>query len=85
MLTKISPATSEMREWKSGFTVLHKLRLHDAICRLRLCTNSFIHILSLSNSHNNVASIQKNRDDKSHRVIVAIVGKKNDDQNIKGV
>ena len=31
-----------------------------------------IHILLLSNSHNNVASIQKNRDDKSHRVIVAI-------------
>ena len=31
-----------------------------------------IHILSLSNSHNNVASIQKNRGDKSHRVIVAL-------------
>ena len=28
-------------------------------------------ILSLSNLHNNVASLQKNRDDKSHRVIVA--------------
>ena len=28
--------------------------------------------LSLSNSHNDVASIQKNRGDKSHRVIVAL-------------
>ena len=34
-----------------------KLQLHD--------------ILSHSNSHNNVASIQKNRGDKSDRVIVA--------------
>ena len=33
-------------------------------------TRRFI-ILSLSNSHNNVASIQKNRGDKSQRVIVA--------------
>ena len=31
-----------------------------------------IHILSLSNSHNNVASIQKNRGDKLHHVIVAL-------------
>ena len=30
-----------------------------------------MYILSLSNSHNNAASIQKNRGDKSHRVIVA--------------
>ena len=35
-------------------------------------SNSLIHILSLSNSHNNVTSIQKNRNDKSHRVIVAL-------------
>ena len=28
--------------------------------------------LSLSNSHSNVASIQKNQGDKSHRVIVAL-------------
>ena len=48
-----------------------KLQLHDAIYRLRFYSNSLIHILPLSNSHNNVASIQKNRDDKSHRVIVA--------------
>ena len=34
--------------------------------------NSLIHILSLSDSHNNVASIQKNRDDRLHRVIVAL-------------
>ena len=33
-----------------------------------------IHILSLSNSHSNVVSIQKNRGDKSHRVIVALIG-----------
>ena len=50
-----------------------KLQLHDAIYRLRFCPNSFIHILSLSNLHNNVASIQKNRGDKSHRVIVALL------------
>ena len=31
-----------------------------------------INILSLSNSHSNVASIHKNRRDKSHRVIVAL-------------
>ena len=49
-----------------------KLQLHDAIYRLRFYLNSLIRILSLSNSHNNVASIQKNRDDKSHRVIVAL-------------
>ena len=48
------------------------LQLHDAIYRLQFYSNSLIHILSLSNSHNNVASIQKNRDDKPHRVIVAL-------------
>ena len=31
------------------------------------------YILSLSNSHNNAASIQKNRGDKSHCVIVALL------------
>ena len=51
-----------------------KLQLHDAIYWLRFYSNSLIHILSLSNSHNNVASLQKNRDDKSHPVIVALVG-----------
>ena len=50
-----------------------KLQLHDAIYRLGFYSNSLIHILSLSNPHNNVASIQKNRDDKSHRVIVALL------------
>ena len=49
-----------------------KLQLHYAIYRLRFYSNLFIHILSLSNSHNNLASIQKNRGDKSHRVIVAL-------------
>ena len=49
-----------------------KLQLHDAIYRLRFYSNSLIHILSVSNLHNNVASIQKNRGDKSHRVIVAL-------------
>ena len=49
-----------------------KLRLHNAIYRPRFYSNSLIHILSLSNSHNNVASMQKNRGDKSHRVIVAV-------------
>ena len=48
-----------------------KLQLHDAIYRLRFYSNSLSHILSLSNLHNNVASIQKNRGDKSHCVIVA--------------
>ena len=50
-----------------------KLQLHDAFYRLRFCSNSLTHILSLSNSHNNVASLQKNRGDKSHRVIVALI------------
>ena len=36
-----------------------KLQLHDAIYRLRFYSKSLIHILSLSNSHNNVASIQR--------------------------
>ena len=49
-----------------------KLQLHNAIYRLRFYSNSLIHILSLSTSHNNVASTQKNRGDKSHRVIVAL-------------
>ena len=49
-----------------------KLQLHDAIYRLRFYSNSLIHTLSLSNSDNNVASIQKNRGDKSHRAIVAL-------------
>ena len=49
-----------------------KLQLHDAINRLLFYSNSLTHILSLSNSHNDVASIQKNRGDKSHRVIVAL-------------
>ena len=49
-----------------------KLQLHYAIYRLRFYSNSLIHILSLSNSHNNVASVQNNRADKSHRVTVAL-------------
>ena len=52
-----------------------RLQLHDAIHRLRFYSNSLIHILLLSNSHNDVASIQKNRGDKSHRVIVALSSK----------
>ena len=46
-----------------------KLQLHDEIYRLRFYSNSLTHILSLSNS---VASVQKNRGDKSYRVIVAL-------------
>ena len=38
---------------------LFKLQLHDAIYRLRFYSNSLIHILSLSNSHNNVASYKR--------------------------
>ena len=51
----------------------HALQLHDAIYRLRFYSNSLIHILSLSNSDNNIAPIQKNRGDKSHSVIVAVL------------
>ena len=46
----------------------------QTIYRLRFYSNLFIHILLLSNSHNNaVASIEKNRGDKIApcRVIVA--------------
>ena len=44
-----------------------KLQLYHAIYRLRFYSNSLFHILLLSNSHNDVTSIQKNRDDKSQR------------------
>ena len=44
------------------FEVL-KLQLHDAIYLLRFYSNLLIHILSLSNLHNNEAPIQKNRGD----------------------
>ena len=50
-----------------------KLQLHDVIYRLRFYSKSLSHILSLSNLHNNVTSIRKNRADKSHRVIVALL------------
>ena len=66
LLKKLS-ASDFSYERKSAF----KLQLNDAIYRLRFYSNSLTHILSLSNSHNDVASIQKNRGDKSHRVIVA--------------
>ena len=49
-----------------------KLQSHDAVYQLRFYSNSLIHILSLSNSHNNVASLEKNRGDNSHHVIVAL-------------
>ena len=48
------------------------LQLHDAIYWLQFYPNSLIHILSLSNSHNDVASIQKTWGDKSDHVIVAL-------------
>ena len=35
-----------------------RLQLHGAIYRPRFYPNSLIHTLSLSNSHNNVASLQ---------------------------
>ena len=54
---------------------LVKLQLHYAIYRLRFYSHSLTYILSLSNLHNNVASIQQNRGDKSHRVIVALAEK----------
>ena len=57
---------------KEGCGIKVKLQLHDAIYRLRFYSNSLIHILSLSNSHNNVVSLQKNRSDKSHRVICSL-------------
>ena len=49
--------------------------LFDAIYRLRFYSNSLTHILSLSNSHIDPASIQKNRGDKSHCVIVVLADK----------
>ena len=52
--------------------LLLQLQLRDTIYRLRFCSNSLIQILSLSNSYNSVASVQKNRNDKSHLVIVAL-------------
>ena len=58
-------------EFKTSFLSLLELQLHDAIYLPRFYSSSLTHILSLSNSQNNVASIQKNRGDKSHPVIVA--------------
>ena len=49
-----------------------KPQLHDAIYRLRFYSNLLTNILSLSNLHNNLVSIQNNRGDKSHSVIVAL-------------
>ena len=46
----------------------------DPIYRLRFYLDSLIHILSLSNSHNNVASIQKNLGDKSHDYTMRFIG-----------
>ena len=73
---KLLTGAIEALLFKSGFqkpnTVQVKQQLHDAIFRLRFYSNSSIYILSLSNSHNNVASIQNNRGDKSQRVIVAL-------------
>ena len=37
-----------------------KLQLHDVIYRLLFYSNSLIRIISVSNSHNNIASLQKN-------------------------
>ena len=48
------------------------LQLHNAIHQLRFYLNLLIQILLLANSHNNIASLQKNRDDKLHRIIVAL-------------
>ena len=67
-LARCTLPTHGNRQVKSSL----KPQLHDAIYRLRFYSNSLIHILSLSNSYNNVASIQKNRGDKSQRVIVAL-------------
>ena len=67
---KLNRDFSYLCEWFEGNTL--KLQLHDAIHRLRFYSNSLTHILSLSISHNDVASIQKNRGNKSHRVTVAL-------------
>ena len=58
--------------WNVQLGYYLKLQLRDAIYRLRFYSNSLTHTLSLSNSHNVVASRQKNRGDKSHHVIVAL-------------
>ena len=50
-----------------GIVLLLKLRLYDAN-RLRFCSDWLIYTRWLSNSHSNIASMQKNRGDKSHRV-----------------
>ena len=55
---------------KRKLLISFKIRLHDTIYRLRFYPNSLIYVLSLSNSHNNVAPIQKNRGEKSHCAIL---------------
>ena len=75
MLTEGKPIylLSTFRGHRNGrFVKSLKPRLHDAIYQLRFYSNSLIHILSLSNSHSNVVSLQKNRGNKLHRVILAL-------------
>ena len=64
----------QSRGHKRSYTTF-KLRLHDTLYRLRFYSNSLIHILSLSNLHSNVASMQKTQDDTSHPVIVIALAK----------
>ena len=74
-LSKINQSDDSLSKYtnKVARTEFLKLQLHDAVYRLRFYLNSLIHVLSLSNSHNNVASIQKNRGDKLHDVIAALI------------
>ena len=64
---------SNLRSTRFKIWLTFKLQLHDAIYHLRFYSNSLIHILSLSNWHSNVASLQKNRGDESHHAIIALL------------
>ena len=55
------------------FGLIMSLQFTRCDYHLRFFSNLLIQIVSLSNSHNNVTSSQKNRDDKSLRVTVALI------------
>ena len=73
MLRNHYTADEGIVDFRSFEKILHlkHANRHNAIYQLRFYLKSLIHILTFTNSHNNGASIQKNRGDKSHRVIIA--------------
>ena len=70
MMLRYRTNLKKIRHESTTFNSIEADKSHRVIGAFYL--NSLIHTLSVSNSHDNVASIQKNRGDKSNRVIVAL-------------